>query len=271
MTKHAFNEAFVATQPAAADAVSQAVETYSVMVALSVTDITARSLDRTRVVHLVRGAQYDVYHYDPDNVEAEDGVNVILDSDDRPFVRRPTGSGALTAHKAGSFAGRDAFDGEASPRADGGLFIYLSTDGDGGSIADAVLFAKLDDGANWSDPIEIRGPRGGDRYEISNWDSDRPASGEEVIAHLFTTDAVFPAGLTGSIASAQAAATGTAVYAISKNGAPVGSLTFDASATGVFALAAQTAFAAGDRFSVTAPDPRDATLSGVAMTFVATR
>ena len=135
-------------------------ETYFPSVALSITDITGRNLARTKVVHLIRAGSYDVYHYDASNTDAEDGTNVIWDSADRPFVRRGSGSGVMQAHAAGTFSGRSSYNAEESPREDGSLFIYLSTDGDGGSITDPVLFAKLSDGNSWSDPIEIRGPAG---------------------------------------------------------------------------------------------------------------
>jgi hypothetical protein len=166
----------------------------------------------------------------------------------------------------GVFADRDDYDDE-----DAG-FVYLSTDGDGDTIEDAVLFVKVTSAdADWSNAILLRGERGGDRYEITNWDTDRPASGEEVIAHLFTTDATFPAGFAASRAGALVASTGTAVYSVKKNGTEIGTLTFTSSDTGAFALASETSFAAGDRFSVIAPNPRDETLSGVTMTFVASR
>jgi hypothetical protein len=174
---------------------------------------------------------------------------------------------AVGVDAVGEFADRDDYDDEAEG------FVFLSTDGNGAEIVDAVLYIKLSvTDADWSGAILLRGERGGDRYEISNWDTDRPASGEELIAHLFTTDAEFAAAFLGSKAKATVASTGTAVYSVKKNGTEIGTLTFSTgNVNGVFALASATAFAADDRFSVIAPNPRDATLSGVTMTFVATR
>jgi hypothetical protein len=268
MTDHPVRVAWAAgTHPG----ISHAEEQYFPFVAMAVSDINTRSLDRVRVVHLMKDGYYSVYHYDPTNVDAEDGVNVILDSDDRPFVLRGSGYGVLSIHAAGAFADRTDYDAEESPRADGSLFIFLSTDGDGASITDAVLFAKLSDSASWSDPIQIRGETGGDVYEIGNWDSDRPAAAEELYSWIFTRSVTFPAGLTASQAKARMPSTGTAVYSIRKNDVQVGTLTFTASATGVFAMASQQSFVAGDRLTVVAPDPRDATLSGVVITLAGTR
>lgn len=108
------------------------------------------------------------------------------------------------------------------------------------------------------------------RWEIGNWDSDRPASGEELVSWIMTTTVVFPVAFDGSQAKARVASTGTAVYSVRKNDVQVGTVTFTASVTGVLALASETTFVAGDRLSIVAPDPRDATLSGVVMTLVGT-
>lgn len=180
-------------------------------------------------------------------------------------------AGVLAVHAAGTFSQRSSYNSQASPRTDGTLFIYLSTDGDGGSITDPVLFAKLSNGNSWSAAILFRGEQGGDRYEVFNWDTDRPATGEEIISVIFTTDVTFPAAFLGSRAKARVASTGTAVYSVRKNDVQIGTITFTASVNGVFAMATETAFAAGDRLSVVAPDPRDATLSGVVTTIVGTR
>lgn len=174
--------------------------------------------------------------------------------------------GQIQPDAVGNFSGRSTYN--AQPLG----FIYLSQDGDGGSITDGILFVKASDtSGDWSDAILIRGPQGGDRYEISNWDSDRPATAEEVVAHIVTTTVTFPIAFAESRAKALVASTGTAVYSIQKNGVQIGTLTFTASLTGVFALASATTFVAGDRFSLVAPSPRDATLSGVSMTIVASR
>lgn len=200
-----------------------------------------------------------------DQISEDNGGSILRDSSGAGRWHRVS-LGQIQPDAVGDFSGRSAYN--AQPLG----FIYLSQNGDGGSITDGVFFVKASDAsADWSDAILIRGERGGDRYEISNWDSDRPASGEEVIAHIITTNVSFPAGFTGSYARALVASTGAAVYSIQKNGVQIGTLTFTSSTTGVFAIASPAAFVAGDRFSLVAPNPRNATLSGVSMTVVGTR
>jgi hypothetical protein len=112
---------------------------------------------------------------------------------------------------------------------------------------------------------------GGDRYDVALYDAARPGSGE-VIAKLYPLGVTFPAGLTESRAGAEAAATASAAYSFRRNNVEFATLTFAAeSASGVFACAADTAFAAGDVLTVIAPAPRDDTLSGVAITLVGYR
>jgi hypothetical protein len=111
----------------------------------------------------------------------------------------------------------------------------------------------------------------GDRYDIAVFDTDRPASGEQILKWVAPTSTLFPQTLGDSQAKADVASTGTAVFLLAKNGVEFATLTFEASATGVFACAADTSLATGDVLSVTAPNPRDATLSGVAFTLVGFR
>jgi hypothetical protein len=112
----------------------------------------------------------------------------------------------------------------------------------------------------------------GGRYDLAVSDNDRPATGETLIRHVFTTSVTFPAGLTESRADSVVAAAASAVFSLRKNGAPFGTATFAlGSTTATFAAASDTAFAAGDVLTIVAPDPRDATLSGVAMTLAGFR
>mgnify|MGYP000034033753 CR=1 FL=1 len=200
-----------------------------------------------------------------DQISEDNGGSILIDASGAGRWYRIS-IGQIQPDAVGDFADRGDYDDELLG------FIYLSQDGDGGSVTDGVLFVKASDASgDWSDAILIRGERGGDRYEISNWDSDRPASGEEVIAHIITTNVSFPAGFTESYARALVASTGAAAYSIQKNGVQIGTLTFTGSTTGVFAMASPAAFVAGDRFSLVAPNPRNSTLSGVSMTVVGTR
>lgn len=108
------------------------------------------------------------------------------------------------------------------------------------------------------------------RYDLSTYDTDRPASGEQICKWVAPEGgATFYAGLTDSRGSSDDAATSDAVFSIRKNGVEFGTITFSASAsTAVFAAASDAQFDDGDVLTIIAPSPRDATLSGVSITLV---
>jgi hypothetical protein len=82
----------------------------------------------------------------------------------------------------------------------------------------------------------------------------------------------FPAGLTGSIATASVAATASAAFSVQKNGVSAGTITFAAGATsGTFAAASAITLAAGDILSISAPGAADATLANVGIVLAGTR
>jgi hypothetical protein len=103
-------------------------------------------------------------------------------------------------------------------------------------------------------------------YRLQGGISRRPLASEEMFDIEMVGDESFPAAFAGSLASADVASTGTAVFNIQKNGSNVGTLTFTASATGVFAMASGLSFSSTDRFRLVAPSTQDATLSGVVYT-----
>jgi hypothetical protein len=109
------------------------------------------------------------------------------------------------------------------------------------------------------------------RYDIASFDTDRPASGE-LLLKLYPPGVTFRAGMTDSRAGSEVAATGSAVFSLTKSGVQFATLTFSAaSAVGVISCPVDTSFTAGDVLRVIAPTPRDATLSGVAATFIGYR
>ncbi len=109
------------------------------------------------------------------------------------------------------------------------------------------------------------------RYDLATFDTDKPASGE-LILKIYPVGVTFRAGMTDSQGGAEVAATSIAVFSLTKNGTQFATLTFGAgSATGVIACPADTTFTTGDVLRVIAPNPRDATLSGVAATFIGYR
>ncbi len=111
----------------------------------------------------------------------------------------------------------------------------------------------------------------GDRYDIYYFDTDRPASGE-LVNKCFPIGVTFPIGVAQSYASAEVAATGTAVYAFRKNGSQFATLTFSPGQTvGVFSCPVATSFAHGDVLTQYAPVFRDDTLSGIASNLIGFR
>ncbi len=112
---------------------------------------------------------------------------------------------------------------------------------------------------------------GGSVYDVTIWDSGRPAASELLARFDMPRTVSFGTNFNGSVASAGTAATASSAYTIEKNGASVGAITFGAGATtGAFSGAAVT-FNAGDVLTLIAPSSRDATLANVAITFSGTR
>lgn len=88
----------------------------------------------------------------------------------------------------------------------------------------------------------------------------------QVVARVtFNRSVQFPASLTGSNATAEAASTGTATLNIQKNGTNVGTVVYTTSATATFTMGSQTTFNAGDVMRIVGPGSADATLAGVAI------
>lgn len=105
-----------------------------------------------------------------------------------------------------------------------------------------------------------------DAYEASQW-----------IGHIVQVRSVLlPASLTGSYAVARAASTGSRTFTIYRRTAAgvatsIGTVLFNASATGVFTFASDITLAAGDTLALQAPGTVDATLLDIAITFKGTR
>lgn len=90
-------------------------------------------------------------------------------------------------------------------------------------------------------------------------------NGQVMWRQQMTRACKFPAAASGSYSKGTVASTGTVVYSISKNGTPFATITFTASATGVWAQASDATFAAGDTLEVDAPATADATLVNVSI------
>jgi hypothetical protein len=95
---------------------------------------------------------------------------------------------------------------------------------------------------------------------------------EILLQYLFPYAAKFTAGLSGSFAKANTAATGSTVVTMKKNGTAIGTVTWSASATsGTFAFTADVSFVAGDVLQLVAPMTADGTLSDIGITLLGQR
>lgn len=80
-----------------------------------------------------------------------------------------------------------------------------------------------------------------------------------------------PTNLSEFRASAVVASTGTQVLTLRKNGTQFGTVTFTASATGVWSIPGATSFSNTDVFTITTGTPVDTTLKNISLTFAARR
>lgn len=81
-------------------------------------------------------------------------------------------------------------------------------------------------------------------------------SGDLLARYQFPSDVTFPAGLTGSVASAGVAGDGAASLPILRNGVEVGTIDFaDGDTEGVFTFPDEVIFFAGDVIEIEAPSP----------------
>lgn len=110
------------------------------------------------------------------------------------------------------------------------------------------------------------------RYDIVVDIPERPASGATMAKWVAPSLVTFRAGLGESRGDADVAATASSVFSLKKNGTQFATATFSAANDiAIFACAADTAFSAGDVLTITAPNPRDATLANIALTVVGFR
>jgi len=76
-----------------------------------------------------------------------------------------------------------------------------------------------------------------------------------------------PAGVSGSYARAETAATAQTIFTLKKNGSSFGTVTFAAAGTtGTFSVASPVTFAAGDTVTVVAPGTADLTIRYIGVT-----
>lgn len=115
-------------------------------------------------------------------------------------------------------------------------------------------------------------PGTGDLFNLAVSATGALLSGEILLRHVFASAISFADDFSGSYATADTASTGTVACSITKNGSQVATITFTASATGVFATAGgAVSFAAGDVLRIIAPASADATLADLSITLYGTR
>lgn len=115
------------------------------------------------------------------------------------------------------------------------------------------------------------GPTGptGTAYDLAFYFEGTYNSSELVARVIASRAFTIPSGAGGSYASATSASTGTAVVILANNGLTFGTITFTASATGVFSVSSPSVFATGDVLTITMPGSADATLGNVSVSLLA--
>lgn len=106
-------------------------------------------------------------------------------------------------------------------------------------------------------------------YDLGVFVPGKPTNNAIVAAYVATRPFKLLDNFAGSRGHCNTVPTATAVFDVQKNGSSIGSVSI--STGGVFTFSttgnAVESFAAGDRFTVIAPTPQDATLADVAMSF----
>lgn len=129
-------------------------------------------------------------------------------------------------------------------------------------VQDSNKYVRYD-GAAWGD-LTTGGGGGSTDFPLAMFFAST-LDASELLMRYVTKTAFDLTSFTDSIASAVAASTGTAALTIAKNGTTIGTITFTASATGVFSGTGAT-FAVDDILTVTAGASPDATLANVSVT-----
>jgi hypothetical protein len=122
--------------------------------------------------------------------------------------------------------------------------------------------------------ILLEDPADGNPFDLTSFYPGIPSASAKVTRVPVARTVSFPANLAGSIGIASVAATALTAFAVRKNAASVGTITFAAGATtATFTTASGAAFSltAGDYLSIVAPATPDATLADVGFVLAGTR
>jgi hypothetical protein len=109
-------------------------------------------------------------------------------------------------------------------------------------------------------------------YDVGFSVTGLPTDGAEVLHFVAARAVDFPDNFSGSVGHCSVNPTATASFDVKKNGSSIGSISIDTSGNFTFnTTGGATALAVGDRLTVFAPSPQDATLSDVGVMFAGTR
>jgi len=169
----------------------------------------------------------------------------------------------VPAGASGSWSGQTN---KIAVRIEGTWEFYTPTEGWSAWIQDENLHYTFD-GAAWVTSVDATQP-----YDVHATFNGVPDSSLVLARVPIPRTTVFPAGLTGSYAKSEVAATATATFSILKNGANIGSIVWGAAATvATFTFSTQQTFAAGDVLKIVAPAVVDTTLADLGITLVGSR
>lgn len=109
-------------------------------------------------------------------------------------------------------------------------------------------------------------------YDIGGGSGGVPGAGVALIRYPVPRAIRFPSGLPNSKGVVATAPAATATFSLKKNGTQFATMQFaSAATTATFTAASDTDFAAGDVFTLVAPNPADASLSDLGVAFACIR
>lgn len=120
--------------------------------------------------------------------------------------------------------------------------------------------------------IRAVAPPGTQVYDIGGGMPGSPTADEVVLGYVAPRAFTLPAGASASRAQCLTSATATTVFSIQRDGSTWGTITFPPDGiVGTFIASAAVPFVAGERLTVVAPNPADATLADLFITLACER
>lgn len=135
------------------------------------------------------------------------------------------------------------------------------------AVSSAIIYQ------NFQDMYAISvGTTAPESYDLGVYVPAQPGDAAEVLKFVAVRAFTIADDFAGSRAHVGTNPTATAVFTVRKNGASVGTLSISTVGAPTFATSGgATSFAVGDRLSITAPTPQDATLADVSIVFLGTK